>query len=120
MEFKSDMTKEFGRINFDFLLMTHIMNINQQLAKLPHEMIDLNLSKPIGQTHDDIIVSYSDMVEHLAQLLKPYWDEKYIAVNSDATDFKSARAKFGYLMQLCDRKGFLYTKMKVRTSGEDD
>lgn len=112
--------KEFGKLNFDYLLMTHILNINQQLSKLPHEMMDPNLSRPIGQTYEDIITSYSNMVTHLEELLKPYRDDIYKGLTFSSEDkFTLAHTKFGELMELCNRKGFLFTKIATRVSAED-
>ena len=120
-DYNKNDTREFGKINFDFLLMTHIQNINQQLAKLPHELVMPDLSRPVGTTYKDILLSYYNMVEHLEALLKPYHDEDYKKLSfSDNIDFPTAKKKFGSLMELCDRKGFLFTKMKVKTSGEAD
>lgn len=119
-DFKNS-SMEFGKINFDYLLMTHIQNINQQLAKLPHESVMANMNEPVGTTYKDILLSYYNMVQHLSALLKPYWDEEYKKVKSDdAVTFIAAKDRFGHLMELCDRKGFLFTKMKVKTSGEAD
>ena len=119
-DFKTD-AKEFGKINFDYLLMTHIQNINQQLAKLPHESVMANMNEPVGTTYKDILLSYYNMVQHLAALLKPYWDEEYIKTKKeDTVTFIAAKDRFGCLMELCDRKGFLFTKMKAKASGEAD
>ena len=120
VEFKGD-TKEFGKINFDYLLMMHIQNINQQLAKLPHESVMPSMNQPVGTTYKDIIISYCNMVQHLDALLKPYHDDQYQKVkHEDVIDFYKSKDHFGRLMELCDRKGFLFTKMKTKTSGEAD
>lgn len=113
--------KEFGKINFDYLLMTHIQNINQQLAKLPHESQMENRREPIGTTYKDIITSYCNMVQHLEELLKPYHDKEYsdLKLTTDIS-FASAKKMFGCLMELCDRKGFLFVKTLAKASGEAD
>ena len=113
--------KEFGKINFDYLLMTHIQNINQQLAKLPHESVMVGMNEPVGTTYRDIITSYCNMVQHLAELLKPYQDEDYkkLKLKQDIT-FAAAREMFGCLIELCDRKGFLFVKTLAKASGEAD
>ena len=114
-------TKEFGKINFDFLLMTHIMNINQQLAKLPHESVMPSMNVSVGTTYKDIVISYCNMVQHLDALLKPYHDDIHKKIKrTDDVNFYSSKELFGNLMELCDRKGFLFTKMKTKVSGEDD
>ena len=119
--FSKSEIKEFGKLNFDYLLMTHILNINQQLSKLPHEMMDPNLSRPIGQTYEDIITSYYNLVVHLEELLKPYHDETYKGLTfADPDKFTLAHTKFGMLMELCNRKGFLFTKIATRVSAEND
>jgi hypothetical protein len=112
--------QDYGKVNFDFVLMTHIQDINKQLSKLPHESILPNQNEPTGTTHQDIINSYCEMVHQLAQLLKPYWDDKYIltTVENEMT-FAGANLRFGLLMELCGRKNFLFTKIKVKASGED-
>lgn len=114
--------KEYARVNFDFLLMTHVQDINKQLSKLPHESLIADYNEPVGTTYRDIIISYCNMVEHLGQLLKPYWDEEYKKYSKplQANEFSKASDKFGYLMELMERKGFLFTKMKIRTSAEDE
>lgn len=114
-EIKTEL-REFGKIDFDFLLMTHIENINKQLAKLPHESIMANYNEPVGTTYNDIIQSYTNMVNHLEQLLKPYWDEQYNV--EEAKDFSTSKIKFGALMQLCDRKGFLFTKIRTKARAD--
>lgn len=120
VEFKGD-TKEFGKINFDYLLMMHIQNINQQLAKLPHESVMPSMNQPVGTTYMDILRSYCNMVRHLEELLKPYHDDIFKKIKTSETDdFNTAKELFGRLMELCDRKGFLFTKMKTKTSGEAD
>lgn len=119
--FSKSEIKEFGKLNFDYLLMTHVLNINQQLSKLPHEMIDPNLSRPIGQTYEDIITSYSNMVQHLDALLKPYHDDIYkVLVIIEEDKFTRSYKQFGCLMELCNRKGFLFTKIATRVSAEDE
>ena len=113
--------KEFGKINFDYLLMMHIQNINQQLAKLPHESQMENMRNPVGTTYKDIITSYCNMVQHLGELLKPYHDKEYkdLKLKEDIS-FLSAKTMFGCLMELCDRKGFLFVKTLAKASGEAD
>ena len=97
--------QDYGKVNFDFVLMTFIGDINKQLSKLPHESIVPNMNEPVGTTHDDIINSYCDMVHHLAQLLKPYWDDKYnLTTVENETTFVGANMRFGFLMELCERK----------------
>lgn len=119
-DFRAEV-KEFGKINFDYLLMTHIQNINQQLAKLPHESIMENMREPVGTTYKDILLSYYNMVHHLEALLKPYWDEEYKrTTKDDAITFVVAKERFGCLMELCDRKGFLFVKTLAKASGEAD
>ena len=119
-DFKAE-AKEFGKINFDYLLMTHIQNINQQLAKLPHESVILNMNQTVGTTYKDILISYCNMVQHLDALLKPYHDDIYKKEKMVVSlEFKDNKELFGRLMELCDRKGFLFTKMKTKTSGEAD
>ena len=118
-EWKGQM-QEYGKINFDFVLMTFITDINKQLAKLPHESIAPNMNESLGTTREDIIKSYCDMVQHLEVLLKPYWDETYKAEKYEDEDaFINAKMMFGCLMELCERKNFLFTKIKTRVSGED-
>lgn len=113
--------KEFGKINFDYLLMTHIQNINQQLAKLPHEALIANMNEPVGTTYKDIITSYCNMVQHLGELLKPYHDKEYTDLKlKEDISFSSAKNMFGCLMELCDRKGFLFVKTLAKASGEAD
>jgi len=111
--------QDYGKVNFDFVLMTHIQDINKQLSKLPHESVIPNMNEPVGTTHNDIITSYCDMVEHLEALLKPYHDDKYKAVALTGERFAKAKAMFGNLMELCERKNFLFTKIRVKVSGED-
>jgi len=121
MAYPKEETKEYGKVNFDFLLMTHIQDINKQLAKLPHESVMPDYNEPVGTTYKDIITSYCNMVEHLGYLLKPYWDDEFKGAKiSEAKTFQTASVKFGHLMELCDRRGFLFTKMKVRASGENE
>ena len=109
-----------ARIDYDFLLMTHIQKISEQTSKLPHEIVSDNYSNSVGTTYADIVQSYCNMVEQLAQMLKPYWDTPY--KNNRATDlnnFKTANEQFGHLIELCDRKQFLLRKTRVRASAED-
>lgn len=114
-------TQDYGKINFDFVLMTFIGDINKQLSKLPHESIIPNMNDPVGTTHEDIINSYCDMVEHLEVLLEAYHDDTYIlgATLKEADRFKKAKQMFGNMMKLCERKNFLFTKIRVKVSGED-
>lgn len=113
-------SREFAKINFDFLLMTHIQDINKQLSKLPHESVLPNYSEPVGTTYIDIITSYCNMVEHLEALLKPYHDDIYRGIEfDDKIELNTAKNKFGRLMELCDRKGFLFVKIRTKVSGED-
>lgn len=117
VEWKGDV-REFGKIPFDFVLMTYIQDINKQLAKLPHESIMQNLNEPVGTTYNDIVQSYCNMVAQLSQLLKPYWDEEYILLDRSCASFAEANTTFGCLMQLCDRRGFLFSKIRSRVSAE--
>lgn len=112
--------QDYGKINFDFVLMTHIQDINKQLAKLPHESIIPNMNEPVGTTEEDIINSYCNMVHQLAQLLKPYWDDTYklTMVESERT-FEGANMRFGFLMELCGRKQFLFTKIREKVSADN-
>ena len=112
--------QDYGKVNFDFVLMTHIQDINKQLSKLPHESNVPNMNEPVGTTHRDIITSYCDMVEHLEVLLKAYHDDIYRRLVIDKSDrFERAKEMFGNLMLLCERRNFLFTKIRVKASGED-
>lgn len=113
-------SQDYGKVNFDFVLMTHIQDISKQLSRLPHESIIANMNEPVGTTHADIINSYCDMVQHLEELLKPYWDEEYKKEKfEEKIKFVDAKRMFGCLMQLCSRNNFLFTKIRVKVSGED-
>jgi len=112
--------QDYGKVNFDFVLMTHIQDINKQLSKLPHESVLPNQSEPTGTTHADIINSYCEMVHQLAQLLKPYWDDAYklTTVENEMT-FAGANLRFGLLMELCGRKNFLFTKIRENVAADN-
>lgn len=110
--------QDYGKVNFDFVLMTHIQDIGKQLQKLPHESILPNQSEPVGTTYDDIIKSYCHMVDHLESLLESYYDEAY-SKGEICKTFQQAKDKFGKLMCLCSRKNFLFTRIRVKASGED-
>ena len=112
--------QDYGKVNFDFVLMTHIQDINKQLSKLPHESIIPNMNEPVGTTYKDIISSYCDMVHQLAQLLKPYWDDAYklTQVENERT-FEGANMRFGFLMELCGRKQFLFTKIREKVAADN-
>jgi hypothetical protein len=112
-EFWKSAAQDYGKINFDFVLMTHIQDTNKQLSKLPHEMLVQNMNDPVGTKYEDIVKSYCNMVHQLEQLLKPYWDPTYLdtmALNEDG--FKPMNTRFGFLMELCGRKQFLFTKIR--------
>ena len=113
-------SQDYGKVDFDFVLMTHIQDTNKQLARLPHESIIPNGNEPIGTKYSDIINSYCDMVHQMAQLLKPYWDDAYkLTQVENERMFEGANMRFGFLMELCGRKGFLFTRIKTKVSGED-
>ena len=112
--------QDYGKVNFDFVLMTHIQDINKQLAKLPHESVLPNMNDLVGTTYADIERSYCAMVLQMEQLLKPYWDDIYRqTMAEDEKGFKTLNARFGYLMELCGRQQFLFTKIRVKVSAED-
>lgn len=112
--------QDYGKVNFDFILMTHIQDINKQLSKLPHESILPNMNEPVGTTYDDIIKSYCNMVHQLAQLLKPYWDDTYkLTMVEDEYTFIGANLRFGFLMELCGRKQFLFTKIRENVAADN-
>jgi hypothetical protein len=112
--------QDYGKINFDFVLMTHIQDINKQLSKLPHESILPNQNEPVGTTYEDIIKSYCNMVHQLAQLLKPYWDDTYkLTTSENETTFAGANMRFGLLMELCGRKNFLFTKIRENVAADN-
>lgn len=112
--------QDYGKVNFDFVLMTQIQDIGKQLARLPHESIMQGFNEPVGTTHADIIVSYCDMVEHLEFLLEAYQDEAYKKESfNDKDRFEKSKKRFGGLIRLCHRCNFLFTKIRVKASGED-
>lgn len=118
------IAQDYGKINFDFVLMTHIQDCNRQLSKLPHESIIANMNEPVGTTYADIIQSYCNMVHQLEQLLCPYWDEPYQKTIRETTSesentFEKANLRFGYLMELCGRKQFLFTKIRERVPADN-
>lgn len=118
-EWKGTM-QEYGKLNFDFVLMTFVTDINKQLAKLPHESVMANINEAVGTTHDDVITSYCDMVEQLERLLECYWDETYTGETFEGeTRWEKSKKRFGSLMRLCNRRNFLFTKTKTKVSGED-
>jgi hypothetical protein len=59
------------------------------------------------------------MVEHLEELLSPYHDDKYTSKLDEGDKFKRAKIRFGNLIKLCSRCNFLFTKIRVKASGED-
>jgi len=115
-------TRDFAEIRFDFILMSHIQACGDQLKRLPHEIIDASLTRPTGTTRQEIIESYCDMVEHLAELLAPYADEQFKPETNRPEDapeiFIFAKRNFGRCIQLCNRKGLLLEKFKAITSAE--
>jgi len=121
-EWKSQ-AQDYGKINFDFVLMTHIQDINKQLSKLPHESIIEGMNTPVGTTYDDIVKSYCNMVHQLGQLLKPYWDDQYklttVPTVQNENTFEGANIRFGFLMELCGRKQFLFTKIKEMVAADN-
>lgn len=113
-------SQDYGKVNFDFVLMTHIQDINKQLSKLPHESVMPNMNEVVGTTYNDIEKSYCNMVFQLEQLLRPYWDDVYRATMAEnESGFKKMNTRFGYLMELCGRQQFLFTKIRVKVSAED-
>jgi hypothetical protein len=114
-------SQDYGKVDFDFVLMTHIQDTNKQLARLPHESIIPNGNEPIGTKYSDIEKSYCDMVQQFSQLLKPYWDDIYreIKIEQNERTFNGSNLRFGFLMELCGRKSFLFTRIKTKVSGED-
>ena len=114
------LAQDYGNVNFDFVLMTHIQDTSKQLSKLPHESIVPNMNEPVGTKYEDIIQSYCNMVEQFQELLGGYHDDEYTKLKlADVVDFKTAKVKFGHLMRLCKRCNFLFTKTRVKASGED-
>jgi hypothetical protein len=117
--------QDYAKISFEVILMTHIQDCGKQLQKLPHEMVDPNLDRPVGQTYLDVVTSYSNMIDHLEGMLKPYHDPKYIESLKDAPDnnnareiFLHAKERFGHLIDLCERKGFLLQKIIALADAE--
>jgi hypothetical protein len=121
---------EYGRMNFDFILLDLIQCIGKQLQKLPNEQTDLNLREAVGVKRKDIILSYCDSVEHMEQLLKPYRTHEYIISvaklvrpkkNDETTEiFEYAKIKFGCLIDLCNQKQFLFGKAAQKISVEEE
>jgi hypothetical protein len=118
-----NFTQDYAKISFDIILMEHIQDCGKQLQKLPHEVNDPSLDRPIGQTYFDVVTSYSNLVDHLEALLKPYHDQDYQPQPSpDGSDpreiFIAAKVKFEQLMCLCQRKNFLLQKVVKFADGE--
>lgn len=111
--------QDFGKINFDMVLMIHIQDTCKQLSKLPHEGIMPAINNPVGTTQQDIRNSYCDMVAQLGALLSPYWDDEFINAKKDTDTFKNAIEYFSLCMKLCGRKSFLFTKIRTKVSAED-
>ena len=114
---------EYGKLDYQTVLMMYAQSVSMQLLKLPHEVMDTNLSAPVGQTYVQIIQSYCDSVVQFEMLLKPYHTEEYHSEVSalDKTDnFKFSQAKFGALITLCDQKGLLLQTIATNTDIEDD
>lgn len=111
--------KEVAKITYDVVLFEHIINMGRQLARLPNENVKENINFPVGQTYEDIVRSYCDMVEHFEGLLAPYLDSEYVAIEIATPDIKQAKKKFAELIKVCARRGFLLTKVAKNVSVED-
>ena len=123
---KASVFSEYGKITYDMILLEHIQNLGKQILKLPHETMLPDSNIPTGVKYEDIIKSYADGVEHLESMLAPYATETYreavagLERSEETLElFTYAKKKYSALMRLCDEKGFLLSKIAVKTPIED-
>lgn len=114
---------EFARLDYPTVVMAYAQSVSLQLLKLPHEVIDQNLSTAVGQTYVQIIQSYCDAVTQFEKLLQPYLGKDYyseVAKLDKDENLKVAQEKFGLLMVQCDEKGLLLQCTKTSDLEADD
>jgi hypothetical protein len=114
---------EYAKLQFDFILMTHIDALNKQILRLPHEYYEEKVNSMLGCKYSDIITSYADGVEHLEGLMGPYLSDEYkkeMTTKRPTTNsrdlFDYAKKKFTNIIILCDKKGLLLQKIATKVS----
>lgn len=113
-------TKEYyeAQLQKKILFIPNLSNflekLNEQVLKLPHEMVQGNLNEPIGTKYDDIVLSFCNGVDvaysnlaPIRKLFEEYTEYKEPAEVAKLSDFKRALRKLEWIYCLLDKADVL-------------
>lgn len=103
------------KLDMNFIILSYIHELGLQLLKLPNEIIDQDVSGPLGVTYSSIKQSYIDGVAHLEFMVLGMSDdiEAYkhdISKITSDDEFTISKNKIRYIVAQCDRNGLMPDK----------